>query len=282
MNGSTSAGLNVFLSTELAVFLHELPNVQSELLKQLKQYVLAPPGMRGTTDELCRLMKEEVPIVLHLNYHNEVRPSECTDFLKGLIYSVGEVLSADQQEAFKKLVNVNFHVWLNCLNCNNNTTTTESQLVVNLPLTDEQNRPVGSLREALQCLKDCNEKHEVNEACTAGCGARKTIKRSKIINPPRVLYLCFDRNRRRASQKIEVNYEIYLPQYQHHPFRLNSIVSHSNENGFYADIVDGEQGVWRSNQDQEPRQALEREYNEGQFNGHLFVYERLPRTQSRY
>ena len=281
VNGSSTAGLNVFLSTELGVFLNDLPNVQSQLLRQLRQYVLAPPGTRGTTDELCRLMAEEVLKVPHLNYHNDARPSESIDFLEALIYSVGEVLSEDQKVEFKKLVYVNFQVWLNCLNCNNNTSATKSQLVLKLPLVDQHNRPVGSLREALQSLKDCNERHEVNKACTAGCGARKTIKRSKIINPPRVLYLYFDRHRRKASQKIEVNYEIYLPQYQHHPFRLNSIVSHTNDNGFYADIVDGEQGVWRSNQDQEPRQALEREYNEGQFNGHIFVYERLPRTQSR-
>ena len=282
VNGSSTAGLNVFLSTELGVFLNDLPNVQSQLLRQLRQYVLAPPGTRGTTDELCRLMAEEVPKVPQLNYHNDARPSESIDFLEALIYSVGEVLTDDQKVEFKKLVYVNFQVWLNCLNCNNNTSATKSQLVLKLPLVDQHNRPVGSLREALQSLKDCNERHEVNEACTAGCGARKTIKRSKIINPPRVLYLYFDRHCRKASQKIEVNYEIYLPQYQHHPFRLNSIVSHTNDNGFYADIVDGEQGVWRSNQDQEPRQALEREYNDGQFNGQIFVYERLPRTQSRY
>ena len=282
LNGSTTAALNVFLSTELAVFLHDLPNIRSQLLKQLQQYVLAPPGARGTTNELCRLMEEEVPEVLNLPCRNNVPNSEPIDVLQNLIYSVKSLLSEDKQEEWKKLVNINFQEWYNCQHCLDNRWKTRKMLVLTLPSVDQHKQPVGSLREALQALKDMNEKHEVNKACPNECGAKKTMKASKIINPPRVAILHFPIKERNMLQKIDIDYEIYLPQYHHLPFRLNSIVSNTNDRGFYADIVDGEQGVWRSNQDLDPHQTSRREFNEGQYNGIIFVYERLKRTRNWY
>ena len=282
LNGSTTAALNVFLSTELAVFLNDLPNIRSQLLKQLQQYVLAPPGTRGTTNELCRLMEEEVPEVLNLPSRNNVPNSEPIDVLQNLIYSVRSLLSEDQQEEWKKLVNIKFQEWYNCQHCLDNRWKTKTMLVLTLPSVDQHKQPVGSLREALQALKDMNEKHEVNKACPNECGAKKTMKASKIINPPRVAILHFPIKERNVLQQIEIDYEIYLPQYHNLPFRLNSIVSNTNDRGFYADIVDGEQGVWRSNQDLDPYQTSRREFNEGQYNGIIFVYERLKRTRNWY
>ena len=276
LEGSITAGLNVFLSTELAVFLRDLPNVQSPFLKLLQQYVLAPPGTRGTTDELCRLMEEEVPEVLNLTCRNDVRNSIPIEFLENLIFSIGRLLSEDQLKAWKKMVNVKFTARITCRKCNKSTRDTKSTLVLPLPLVDQHNQPVESLRQALQALKDHNEDREVNKACT-GCGAGKTTKRSTIFDPPRVLIVCF----KKKKTKIEVDYEIFLPNNQHTRYRLTSIISDTNDGRFYAEIVDAEQGVWISDQDQEPRQASVAEFNEAMDNGHIFVYRRLSRTQSR-
>ena len=276
LKGSITAGLNVFLSTELAVFLRDLPNVQSPFLKLLQQYVLAPPGTRGTTDELCRLMEEEVPEVLNLTCRNDVRNSIPIEFLENLIFSIGRLLSEDQLKAWKKMVNVKFTARITCRKCNKSTRDTKSTLVLPLPLVDQHNQPVESLRQSLQALKDHNEDREVNKACI-GCGAGKTTKRSTIFDPPRVLILCF----KKKKTKIEVDYEIFLPNNQHRRYRLTSIISDTNDRRFYAEIVDAEQGVWISDQDQEPRQASVAEFNEAMDNGHIFVYRRLSRTQSR-
>ena len=275
--GSITAGLNVFLSTELAVFLRDLPNVQSPFLKLLQQYVLAPPGTRGTTDELCRLMEEEVPEVLNLTCRNDARNSIPIEFLENLIFSIGRLLSDDQLKAWKRMVNVKFTARITCRKCNKSTRDTKSTLVLPLPLVDQHNQPVESLRQALQALKDHNEDHEVNKACT-GCGAGKTTKQSTIFDPPRVLIVCF----KKKKTKIEVDYEIFLPNNQHMRYRLTSIISDTNDRRFYAELIDAEQGVWISDQDQEPRQASVAEFNEAKDNGHIFVYRRLSRTQSRY
>ena len=152
-------------------------------------------------------------------------------------------------------------------------------LCLRLPLHDQKGHRNASLRDALWALKEFNERHEVKTACTDGCGARTTIKRSKIFDPPRVLILYFPRKERR--HEVEINYEIYLPPYYHLPFRLNSILSYTNDGRFYADIIDKESGVWRSDQDEDPRRASVAEFNEARRRGHIFVYEREPRTQSR-
>ena len=60
-NGSITAALNVLLSTDLATFLIGLSGLESPLLSLLQQYILAPPGTRGTTDELCALMASSSP-----------------------------------------------------------------------------------------------------------------------------------------------------------------------------------------------------------------------------
>ena len=277
LNGSTSAGLNAFLSTEVAVFLNNLPNVQSPFLQLLQQYVVAPPGTRGSTEELIKLMETEVPEVLKLICRNNVRNSDPMEFLENLIFSIGRLLSEDQQRAWKRQVNIKFNAKITCCKCNKSTKDAKSTLVLSLYVFDQNNQPVGSVRRALQVLKDMNEEHEVDKACTAGCGAKKTMKQSRFYDPPRVLILCF----RKKNSKIEIDYEICLPHNEMIRYRLNSFVSRINDNRFYAAIVDEEQGVWICDQDQEPRQATVAEFNEAKDNGQIFLYKRLPRTHTR-
>ena len=277
LNGSTTAGLNVFLSTELANFLHDLPNVQSPLLKLMQQYVLAPPGTRGTTDEICQLIKQTLK-------RNQERNAEPANFIKDVFCSIELLLSEDQQKKWSHLVATKFHGHKTCLKCDNMEPIKKCFVVLPLPYQDEHRQPVTSVRDALHAMKDHKQRYDVKEPCPANCGARSQVAREYLDNPPRVLMMFFPKEQQ-INHSIRIDLNIVMPSYHHIDFRLNSILTNTGtDSRFYADIVDQEHGVWRSEQDLEPFQITTRQFSEDQEArpDTILVYERLKRTQSRY
>ena len=90
-------------------------------------------------------METEVPEVLKLICRNNVRNSDPMEFLENLIFSIGRLLSEDQQRAWKRQVNIKFNAKIICCKCNKSTKDAKSTLVLSLYVFDQNNQPVGSV-----------------------------------------------------------------------------------------------------------------------------------------
>ena len=192
-NGSITAALNVLLSTDLATFLIGLSGLESPLLSLLQQYILAPPGTRGTTDELCALM-------------NQDRIGHPMFFIRDLIIKIQDLLNYEQKEELKDTIYTRWYCDQSCPFCSYRFPIEKRyRSVLELPSVDMNNQPIKTVGEALEVYIDKMKRRVfLNQPCPAGCPAKRLIRYETATNhqPPKILILCLPYQKIKAQRKL--------------------------------------------------------------------------------